>query len=212
MCRDRIIFIVSINKVQLIHTISRYYGERFDATAYLNKFFDVNIDLPIIKLAKQLPVYNVEQRYFRDIASNLKEYFNLPFRDSLIYTQYIQSISNMPVAYINDYSGQGCCLSIFVPIIIILDILDQERKNLFLSGKENILDELSNKLPAISNLIERFCDIDDETHFESGYKKIHEVYDYTFGNSVGYNDITIEISSHIKEICIRICNGFYDYE
>lgn len=45
---ERIIFVVSVNKEQLIHTISKFYGASFDATAYLNKFFDMNIYLPEI--------------------------------------------------------------------------------------------------------------------------------------------------------------------
>lgn len=35
---ERVIFVVSLNKEQLIHTITSYYGSGFDATRYLNKF------------------------------------------------------------------------------------------------------------------------------------------------------------------------------
>lgn len=38
---DRIIFFISTNKAQLVHTISRYYGNDFDSSRYLNKFFDI---------------------------------------------------------------------------------------------------------------------------------------------------------------------------
>ena len=43
---DRIIFVMSVNKSQLIHTIAQYYGNDFDSSLYLNKFFDINIQLP----------------------------------------------------------------------------------------------------------------------------------------------------------------------
>lgn len=46
---NRIIFIVSVNKEQLTHTISNYYGNGFDSTGYLNKFFDVNAYLPEVE-------------------------------------------------------------------------------------------------------------------------------------------------------------------
>lgn len=39
---ERIIFIVSVNKEQLVHTISKCYGYGFDSKGYLNKFFDLN--------------------------------------------------------------------------------------------------------------------------------------------------------------------------
>lgn len=43
---ERIIFVVSVNKEQLVHTISKHYGYGFDSTGYLNKFFDINAYLP----------------------------------------------------------------------------------------------------------------------------------------------------------------------
>lgn len=36
---DRIIFVYSTNKSQLVHTIKKFYGNDFDASGYLNKFF-----------------------------------------------------------------------------------------------------------------------------------------------------------------------------
>ena len=52
---DRIIFVVSVNKEQLIHTISNYYGTGFDSTGYLNKFFDLDAHLP------ELQTYDTEK-------------------------------------------------------------------------------------------------------------------------------------------------------
>nr|WP_298078559.1 P-loop NTPase fold protein [uncultured Blautia sp.] len=43
---DRIIFVVSVNKEQLVHTISNYYGSGFDATRYLNKILYLIFDYP----------------------------------------------------------------------------------------------------------------------------------------------------------------------
>ena len=57
---ERIIFVVSLNKEQLIHTISNYYGSEFDATRYLNRFFDVSINLPEISMY-QKPSLNAGQ-------------------------------------------------------------------------------------------------------------------------------------------------------
>ena len=47
---DRIIFVVSVNKEQLTHTITTYYGEGFDSTGYLNKFFDIEAYLPTLSI------------------------------------------------------------------------------------------------------------------------------------------------------------------
>lgn len=43
---DRIVFVMSVNKAQLVHTISNCYGDGFDSSDYLNKFFDISLQLP----------------------------------------------------------------------------------------------------------------------------------------------------------------------
>jgi predicted KAP-like P-loop ATPase len=37
---DRITFVFSVNVEELQHTVRRYYGEGFDASRYLDRFFD----------------------------------------------------------------------------------------------------------------------------------------------------------------------------
>lgn len=203
---DRIIFIFSVNKSQLVHTITRYYGEGFDGTAYLNKFFDLNIYLPAVNNPENiLSIYNYEQQHLKSISKDLMEYYELSFRDGLIYSQYI---SSLPANYVFDHNAQGCCLSLFIPIIIILDIVDQEKKKAFLNGDDNILYKLSTEITSISYLITRFCDREDSTNFDSGYKKIKEVYDFAFGHFKDYNKVTLEVRSNIRAICMKICNGF----
>lgn len=43
---DHISFVFSTNIKQLQHTIQRYYGDKFDAYKYLNRFFDLCIPMP----------------------------------------------------------------------------------------------------------------------------------------------------------------------
>ncbi len=47
---DRITFVFSVNTAQLQHTIRQYYGEHFDASKYLDRFFDYRISLSPINL------------------------------------------------------------------------------------------------------------------------------------------------------------------
>ena len=73
---ERLIFVASVNKEQLVHTISNYYGDAFDATGYLNKFFDINIYLPEIpKYLKENSILktNNEQYFVRRIVEELVE-------------------------------------------------------------------------------------------------------------------------------------------
>ena len=90
---DRIIFIVSVNKEQLTHTISNYYGNGFDSTGYLNKFFDIDMYLPRPERAEsEINSDRNDQYWLVAIANELRRYYKLSLRDSLIYNQKISQI------------------------------------------------------------------------------------------------------------------------
>ena len=43
---ERITFVFSVSLTQLQWTIRNYYGNGFDATKYLDKFFDLRVSIP----------------------------------------------------------------------------------------------------------------------------------------------------------------------
>ncbi len=97
---ERVIFVVSLNKEQLIHTITNYYGSGFDATRYLNKFFDVNINLPVMDRYQKQSIEFSEQRterkyWLHQLAEELSDYYHLSLRDKLIYKSRIESPINL---------------------------------------------------------------------------------------------------------------------
>lgn len=47
---ERVTFVFAVNLSQLQHTVKSYYGSEFDATRYLDKFFDIQMALPHVKL------------------------------------------------------------------------------------------------------------------------------------------------------------------
>lgn len=206
---ERIIFVISVNKEQLIHTISKYYGYGFDSTGYLNKFFDLNAHMPPMKISiNEISSEAKEHRpyHFIQIAEELGNYYKLSLRDSLIYQQKILAT---PINQINDHSAQGCCLSLFVPIIFILDIKNQNEKAKFLSGKSEILDILALEIPAIRKLVRRFGGQEESIKFENGLVKFKNTYKYIFDdlNYEGYNNVALNVSFDLKRICIKLCNG-----
>ncbi|WP_418752464.1 KAP family P-loop NTPase fold protein [Frisingicoccus sp.] len=209
---DRIIFVISINKEQLIHTVSKFYGINFDSTGYLNKFFDLNIYLPVIDPYVQNRIYlnsNQVQYFVEKISEELNSYYKLSLRDALIFKQHLM---NLPVSYVNDYSGQGCVLSVFVPIIIILDIIDETEKTRFLRGEsKTLLKDLFKNILALQKVAYKFS-IDgreSDEGFQEGYMLFEEAYDYIFGTKQEENfKGKLDLNRDIKQICIQICNGF----
>lgn len=207
---ERIIFVVSVNKEQLVHTISRCYGYGFDSSGYLNKFFDLNSYLPGLNSDNNLfSSYRNDQHHLNKIAEGLNDYYKLSLRDGLIYKQ---RISMLPSRLVNDYTAQGCCLSLFVPLIIILDIKDQNEKIKFLNGNSNIIEKISQDVGSVYYLLCRFggAGSNEVEKFDSGFEKIKAIYNYTFKGlgREAYNELDIEISFDLRKICMKLCNGF----
>jgi len=208
---DRIIFIASVNREQLIHSISKYYGINFDSTGYLDKFFDRNVYLPEIDTScggTQTVIFP-EKYHLQNIAKGLNAYYHLSLRENLRFYEYISyAVSSR---YVCDRGGQSMVLSVFVPIIAILSIKDEDKKRRFMQGDTSILSDLFENVPALYQMTCRFGENqggESEENFKIGYTKIKEVYDYAFGigEKQRYNG-AIEISDNFKKICLRICSG-----
>ena len=64
---DRIVFVLAINRSELVHSVRALYGSGFDADNYLRRFFDIDFRLP-----------DPERKAFIDSminAINIREYF-----------------------------------------------------------------------------------------------------------------------------------------
>ncbi len=203
---DRIIFIFSINKEQLGYTISKYYGQGFDSTAYLNKFFDISICLPSVK-QKNIDVFSTsyEQYYVKNIVNELSEYYNLSLRDAIIYQQNMETTSKQ---FFDDRTQYGWVMSLFVPIIKVLEIVNQSAKNEFMNGNSDIFMTLCKEVKSINKLVCRFADyrVEENEKFDNGLAKWMEIYRYIFGG-LGELSLSFELSDDIKEECIAVCNG-----
>lgn len=207
---DRIIIVASVNRGQLIHSISKYYGVNFDSTGYLDKFFDWNIYLPELDTSFGNGLnFTAEQYFIENITEELSVYFHLTYREKMRYNQCISFA--ILSKYISDHSGEKIVLSAFVSIITILNIKDETKKIKFLQGDSSVLDEFFNNIQILHRIACRFGNLygqETEEDFEIGYAKIKEVYDYTFGiGEKQWYKGTIQISANFKDICLRICSG-----
>ena len=207
---DRIIFVASINREQLIHSISKYYGTNFDSTGYLDKFFDWNIYLPKLDTSFGNRLNFTDEQYFiENITNELSLYFQLTYREKLRYNQCISFA--LLSKYVSDHGGEKIVLSAFVSIITILNIKDETKKMRFLQGDSSVLDELFKNIKTLYRMACKFGKLDgqeSEENFEIGYAKIKEVFDYAFGiGEKRWYKGAIEISDNFKEICLRICSG-----
>ncbi len=207
---ERIIFVVSLNKEQLIHTISNYYGSEFDATRYLNRFFDVSINLPEISMYQKRKVQctDSERLWITLIADELSDYYGFSLRDKLIYKS---SIESLPREVGDALSQDKMYLTIFEVIIVLLDMVDAKEKKAFLEGKSNILINLMPKIEIYKKYILRSFGFDIRENYQKElaekYELVQTVYEYVFGRDTEEYFKGADISRNLKEICINACNG-----
>lgn len=210
---DRIIFVASVNKEQLVNTISKYYGNGFDSTMYLNKFFDYNVYFPEIVQNDKVG-FGAGTFCLRDISSGLSEYYRLTLRDSIIYESRLNDLN---LNNFDDSYQPHLIMSIFVPIVLILDIVDIKKKTRFLKGNDSIIFELAQNIFAIKKAICRLSSDKgnfSEDNFNTGYEIIKEVYHFYFDNSSGDHDYDcykgniFGINKSSAKKCLKTLNGF----
>lgn len=213
---DRIIFIVSVNKEQLTHTISNYYGNGFDSTGYLNKFFDINAYVPPVE-SKKKNSYSIYggRRFFEAMIKTFSDYYRLSLRDKLIYEERMAIIdASKSNKLIDDDTISGICASIFVPLIVILDMKDVEEKIRFINGESDILEKIED-LTDVSNIYKSLgWQAEEESRWMDGKKKVEAVYRYAFqnkGDLLKPADLSIsQIERNLKEMCIKLSGVIRD--
>lgn len=213
---DRIIFIVSVNKEQLTHTISNYYGNGFDSTGYLNKFFCLNAYVPPVE-SKKKNSYSIYggRRFFEAMIKTFSDYYRLSLRDKLIYEERMAIIdASKNNKLIDDDTISGICASIFVPLIVILDMKDVEEKIRFINGESDILEKIED-LTDVSNIYKSLgWQAEEESRWMDGKKKVEAVYRYAFqnkGDLLKPADLSIsQLERNLKEMCIKLSGVIRD--
>lgn len=199
---NRIIFIISVNKEQLTHTISNYYGNGFDSTGYLNKFFDYEIYLPPVQtIDKTIGNSNINQYWLRTISNALVKYYRLSLRDTLIFKQRIEQFKDDEMIFNNKLhsSARGYCMSLFIPLLIVLRMKDIEEARKFEDGDSELFEILEN-VPEVKEYFEEYGD--------NGYEKIKAVYKFVFKeeNESILQEVNLGIANvgrNVKKECFR---------
>ena len=209
---ERIIFVMSINKSQLIHTISKFYGNEFASSLYLNKFFDVSIQLPKAETGRYFDscgIMDDQSYYIKMIANDLQKMYSLSLRDT---TRYLQKIDGINKKKGDSLSDDWMALIIFIPIVCILDIVNAEDKQNFLSGNGfEIIENLASKSEGMKRYLDKLNLKSDENQdsFSAGMAELKSIYEFGFsgGNVSGWYEGHLEISRDIANECLRICNN-----
>lgn len=173
----KVLFVFSVNTEELQHSIKCVYGQGFDATRYLDRFFNIRFNLPAVDseefLKKQFP-----DEIFGDELSAmilaLSKLYNLQLRALIKFYNQVRFVANYTPAsslYSSSIYENGYIFlyRFFIPIAICLKFHDQSEFEQFISGKGyKTLENLSKQNnPTITKMCTKYLKKEGETAFSS---------------------------------------------
>jgi hypothetical protein len=135
---ERVIFVFSVNLLQLQHTIKGYYGSDFDATRYIDKFFDLRISLPEIDYDSYIryrfqDIHSSENRFYM-LSVVVIKHFRLSIREIERFMRLVRITHNLKW---NDSHALDIAKCYIIPFIIGLSMTDIEASRRFLNGVDS---------------------------------------------------------------------------
>ena len=155
---DQIVFVLTVNRPELAHSIKSLYGRGFDAAGYLRRFFDLDFALPDPERRGFIDaVLNSMQidRYFertrdgtaRQEYSDVKELIHGFFGSSELSLRRIaQAIHRLGLVLASLASDQRS-FALTAVVALILRTIDKELYDLFHSGKATDLAVIERLFP-----------------------------------------------------------------
>lgn len=203
----RIVFLVSTNNKQLSASVCKVYGEKYDGDTYLDKFFDLNLELPnnyIEKYIMAIDENKSSSQYSAKSCREIAKYYNFTMRE---YNRYLRSIE-----MIKEYIGTAGLIyyisvpinHIFIPLAMALKIKKKSEYYTFING---------NLFSAIENLIdnnEYFYGIGRNTLKNKNISIIDEIYNMQISEEQKRERERKEIINTLKEIYYNVFDDCKD--
>lgn len=143
---SRITFVFSVNLAELQHAVRNHYGNDFDASRYLDRFFDLRIDLPPAKMDQfyQEIGLNNGSYVYEAVCKTVIEQNHFSLREIAKFYRMAKVAAYAPTHDNNRYDfsfpdekATQFCLMFLVPIIIGLKISNFSKYEAFIGGKDS---------------------------------------------------------------------------
>lgn len=183
---EEITFVFSVNINELQHTIKKHYGSDFDATRYLDRFFDLRATLPKFDLDKYYANigFELNENMFNYVCASVINKYQFEMRNIAKYIRLAKiavpkSVRKGDMLCIPEISASYIYQVYVIPIMIGLKLTDAERFENFVNGKD------CTPLLDFQKCFSRGCFVD--LALVERYKK-------------SSNDIAADIEKKIKEV------------
>jgi len=146
-----IIFVFAINSRELQNTIKQYYGTDFNAYQYLDRFFDLKIDLKLIDINKFIELRGLwsDDEYKMDICYSadrvLAKFYHFSMRMTDRYFKQVRIIQKNVLTKLDDFHDKKqqhayYFLCVYVaPILVALKLYSINEYEEFINGNRQEL-------------------------------------------------------------------------
>lgn len=230
---DRITFVFSVNVEELQHTVRRYYGDGFDASRYLDRFFDYRMALPPANMTRYYQEIGLENGswVFESVCKAVARYYSFGLRETEKFYRTAKIAAYKPThnssfSGFSDGNGLTVGLCLFVPIIIGLRMVDTTLYYDFINGRNpkpliEIVGDGDLGRGICSMLLERNETYDEEHHTDeqvivSLEDKLNQTYNALFAKEDDHTWREINVgkcsfSRQTKEKIMRITSMLSEY-
>lgn len=195
---ERITFVFSINTVELINTIQKYYGQSFNSGRYLDRFFDLRLDLPEIDKENYLNYlgFKMSGGYIQDkVVLAVVNYFKLEMREITRFLKLIK-ISVYKLGHNNSDlpEAEALFMYYFIPVMLGLKMYSPKIYYDLINGKDcTPLKDILSKFKSNKLFIELLNENESynfggQTTVVDVRDKIEEVYNYIFNTELVYEN------------------------
>lgn len=135
---DNVTFVFSVNLSELQHMVNSVYGEQFDAFRYLDRFFDIRLNLPVAnqELYLKKEISKSENLGILDHSIlAVSSLFKLELREFYKFSRIVHLLAETDSKF-NIPEAQHFVFYILLPLAIGLKLYDVEKFNNFIEGKD----------------------------------------------------------------------------
>lgn len=134
---NRIIFVLGTNNQQLSYTISNYYGNNFDGYGYLNKIYNLIIELDNISSEKYLDtILNKSKSGLWSSAAlySVCNHFNFSMREINRVVNDFDFLNEYFLTSYGNFNEDSIVKYLFLPYCLGLKLANREALSVFLNG------------------------------------------------------------------------------
>lgn len=141
---DKITFVFSVNINELQYTIKKYYGDDFDGARYLDRFFDLRVQIPKVDLSRYYSQLNFSAREhtWSVMCDAMIRIYGMQLREISRYLQLYQLAIGNHLEQL-ERAGRSLANSTWqyslmyvAPIMIALSVVDPKKYYDFIEGKD----------------------------------------------------------------------------